>query len=127
MKTEFLLYILILCLCKINGFVLPPKTTRSYFSSSFLRSNLVDVGDVILAEVDDFGGTVNNPTVSFKVLGADGPFTVDMPTKRLSTTEKLALQAGSLMKVVVTKVDGRMIHRSILSAIYILYIFFQYV
>jgi predicted RNA-binding protein with RPS1 domain len=61
---------------------------------------------VVLAEVDDIVGSIADPTAVFKIKGFDTPYTAKMSTGSLRPNEKLALQAGSVMKVVVTKADG---------------------
>ena len=107
LSGTFLVLLLAGCLTFVRSFTprMVPTDIKRHFITS-LRSNLVDVGDIVLAEVDDIGGSMTDPVVSFKVIGSDGPFMAGMSAKSLSSAEKLALQAGSMIKVMVTKVDG---------------------
>ena len=65
--------------------------------------------------MEDIGGTVSDPVVSFKIIGEDEPFLAQLYAKQLSANEKLSLQAGTMMKVRVAKVEGIIIinHQSL--------------
>ena len=93
------------------------SSIRTFPKGFSTRFGVADVGDVVVAEVEDIGGTVSDPRVSFKIIGRDGPFIAGMSAKSLSSAEKMALQAGSMMKVVVTKVEGEL--NTLLIFIYI--------
>jgi hypothetical protein len=56
--------------------------------------------------VEDIGGTVSDPIVSFKIIGEDEPFLAQLFAKQLSANEKMSLQTGTMMKVRVAKVEG---------------------
>ena len=62
---------------------------------------LADVGDIVLAEVEDIGGSVGEPMISLKIIGRDGPFMASMQAKGLSANEKLALQTGEYFLIYI--------------------------
>lgn len=68
------------------------------------------VGDVVLAEVVDIGGSVVDPIAFFRLKDCSDRTEARMSTKHLSAAERLALQAGSVMQVKVCNADGNELH-----------------
>eukprot|EP01041_Mallomonas_annulata_P007472 gene7472-15292_t len=64
------------------------------------------VGDVVIAKVEDVGGPLNNPTVTFKFKNDDKDAIATLPAKSLSPIERLALQEGAVVQVCISKIDG---------------------
>lgn len=87
---------------------LPLRPRMMSESSNFLQ---LKPGQVVLAEVQDLEGSLSNPQAVFSIKGMEGAsknsdLTARMNVGALRPNEKLALQAGAVMKVVVTQVDG---------------------
>jgi hypothetical protein len=83
---------------------LPLSRSLALFASNDMTAGALHPGQVLLAEVDDIVGGVADPTALFRVRGRDLP--VRMSTAALRPNEKLALQTGTMMKVIVTKVEA---------------------
>ena len=64
---------------------------------------------MIVAEVDDIGGSITDPVIEFSIKDnkyANGNTKVIMDSKKLSTNERLALHAGAIMQVYVSKIHS---------------------
>ena len=99
-RIHFLLFLLGLsCSLRFNS---PPR--RNYVR---LRQFAVaEVGDLVVAEVDDIGGSVSDPIISLKVIGNDGPYYASMTANSLTLQQRMVLQTGAIVKVTVTNVEG---------------------
>jgi ribosomal protein S1 len=74
---------------------MPPKTKMSYA-----------VGDVVVAEVDDIVGTVDDPVIALKIRDGDNEArAASMNTRDLSPMERLAFQTGSVVQVKIANME----------------------
>eukprot|EP01035_Chromulina_nebulosa_P016835 gene16835-22320_t len=74
-------------------------------ASTLFVSSYPQIGEVVVACVEDFTGTIHEPLVEFSVDYKGNKLKAYMPTKSLSPTEKLALQSGTIMQLYVTNSD----------------------
>jgi hypothetical protein len=74
----------------------------------------ITVGSPLIVQVDDISGSIKNPRVNFK-LEDQGGLDLYMPAGELSSTERLALQTGSIMQVYVEEVTGSSVKVSLHS------------
>ena len=84
----------------------PPRLAALRMASSGPRPEAPRPGDSLLAEVEDFVGGVRDPTALLRVRAAAGELVARMSTSSLRPGERLALQTGSVMRVVVTRAEG---------------------
>jgi len=95
----------LLVVTDVSAFAPSRLSSISLKRAASLQSRLA-VGDTVIAEVDDIRGSVSDPMVSFLIKNEGKTTKASMSTKSLSSTERLALQAGSVMQVYVSKMDG---------------------
>jgi len=108
-----MLILVLLCIILSSNAFLSNRITNAHRFGAFRRSvsflqsveKTVNVGDTIVAEISDIGGSMKNPVVLFS---SDDIKEKDifMKTNSLSPTERLALQNGAVMQVYVSKIDG---------------------
>ena len=105
-------YLIVILVCSVNCY-----TSRSFWvhnsaklSRSFLFQSLagrsVNIGDIIVAEIDDIGGSLQNPVIKFISNDFVEKKDIFMRANTLSTAQRLALQQGAIMEVFVSKIDG---------------------
>lgn len=79
-----------------------PNHHRLISSTSAVLYAQLAVGDNLIAEVDDVTGTPGDPIAQFKIRNGKDLIDAEMSMKMLSTTERLALQIGSMVQVYVS-------------------------
>lgn len=99
--------LLLALLCLACGWQLrlphPPRLARPVLRMGALRP-----GQTLLAEVEDIVGGVRDPTALLRLRGSAAGTSplARMSTAALRPGEKLALQTGAVMRVVVTRAEG---------------------